>query len=239
MLDSADHRYVVTDYLYFADKYLKTQHPIEDILVGNAQDLSATKPNINVVPWPYCVGVEVEDAAYTMPVQQEKSLHFRGWGWPKQRVDFVVACYKAGLPFSGGFYAREELIKDAPFPQELRKERVDFREYLMEMKKCQIALNPVGNGQMCFRTYEIFRAGLCCITDRLDIRWHCRSPKHGEEWFVAESTEEAVKMAEALLEDPETCARVGENARKYWEKYCCPEHGARRLMQLLGWEYQA
>lgn len=239
MLDSADHRYVVSDYLYFSDMYLKTQHPIENILVGNAQDLSASKPNIPVVPWPYCVGSEIEDAAYTEPVQQERRLHFRGWGWPKRRVDFVAACYEAGLPFCGGLYAREELVKRAPFPEELRKERVGFREYLAEMKRSQVALNPVGNGQMCFRTYEIFRAGLCCITDRLDIRWHCRPPKHGEEWFVADTPEEGVKMATALLDDPETCARVGANARKYWEQFCRPESGAKRLMQLLGWEYQS
>jgi hypothetical protein len=236
MLDSADHRYVVSDYLYFADYYLKTQHPIGNILVGNSQDLSAKKPSIPVVPWPYCVSSEIEDSAYTESIFSKPSVHFRGWGWPKKRVDFVKAIHQAGVPFTGGLYARKELVEKAPFPEDLRKERIGFREYLREMKQCQIALNPVGNGQMCFRTFEIFRAGLCCVSDRLDIRWPFPEPRHGVEWFVADSPEDAVQISRALLDNPEKCAEVGANARLFWERYCKPKHGARRLLQLLGWE---
>lgn len=239
MLDSADHRYAVTDYLYFADYYLKTQHPVENILVGNGQDLSGKRPNIPIVAWPYCVSAEIEDAAYTQEVHQEPRVHFRGWGWPKRRVDFVKAIHEADIPFSGGLYARSELIEQAPFSDDLKKDRIEFRDYLLEMKKCQIALNPVGNGQMCFRTYEIFRAGVCCISDRLDIRWPFPEPRHGVEWFVADSPEDAIKIAKTLLEDPAKCAEVGANARAYWERYCSPDHGAKRLLQLLGWEHSS
>lgn len=237
ILDSADHRHVVDAYLHFADIYLKTQHPRGQAMVGDSIVLSNRCPGIPVVPWPYCTAVEAEESIFSGPMisKPEPFVHFRGWGWPPKRTAIVEKLRTAGIPFKGGLYARPELHGFSGYPDELIVDRIPFRDYLAEMRSCMVALNPVGNGEICFRTYEIWRCGICMVSHKLDVKFPGPEPVHGREWIVCDTDEEIIETCKALLADPETCARIGAAGRLYWERYCQPAVAASRLLDVLGW----
>ena len=186
-----------------------------------------------VMSWPYCPSSWIAPSWEPPGSPRKPLLHFRGWSWPAKRVATLEGLRKASVPICGGLHQRSGIQMNVDFHPDLRADKIPFQQYLDEIAGCTMALNAIGNGEMCFRTCEIWRTGTCMVTLPIDVQFPGRAPKNGEEWVMVEDPAKLPGTIMELLKEPELCAKIGEAGRRYWRTFQGPEAWSRRFAAMI------
>ena len=100
------------------------------------------------------------------------------------------------------------------------KDRLPFQEYINTLYQSKMSLSPFGQGEVCYRDFEIFEFAVVMIKPNMDIVNTNPNPYIANETYIpvdldwADLNEIVIKM----LDNPNKLSYIVDNSRKVYDE---------------------
>ena len=149
---------------------------------------------------------------------------------PNKTID-LCAIFNANHPPSsdhfaenGSYYTNHRtgawnMIGDNPGYSFL-KDRLPFQEYMNALYQSKLSLSPFGQGEVCYRDFEIFELGVAMIKPTMDIVNTNPNPYIPNETYIPVDLdwEELNETVLEMLDKPDKIQYIVENSRKVYDE---------------------
>jgi hypothetical protein len=230
LIDSLDYASVPRYYYENADFYFKAQYPKTPITVKNSGEKEGFEAEgahrFSLTPSYKTLAVKNAHS-----FSQNTDVFFNGSAWPQDRIKLTSAVKaQKELKFSGGLYNREDLPFNNVFPKELFCPRLGLKDYLKQILGSKICLNFKGNGDNCFRQFEILHLGGFLLTQKTESHF-CHVDTPGIVYFDGER--DLVEKIRYYLGHDEERAQMALNGRKFFEEYLSPQKLTEYILEVV------
>ena len=100
------------------------------------------------------------------------------------------------------------------------KDRLPFQEYINTLYKSKLSISPFGQGEVCYRDFEIFEFGVVMIKPTMDIVNTNPNPYISNETYIPVDLDWK-ELNDTVLETinkPDKIQYIVENSRKVYDK---------------------
>lgn len=189
------------------------------------------------------------DLGYDITEENWKKIKLSGWNlgyfmgdqfrpttqkWqpisPNKTID-LCAIYNAIHPPSTDHFAENasyytnhrngawEMIGDNP-GYSYAKDRLPFKEYMNTLYQSKLALSPFGQGEVCYRDFEIFELGVVMIKPTMDRVKTNPNPYIANETYIPVDLDwkELNDKVLEMISKPDKLQSIVENSRKVYDE---------------------
>ena len=226
VVDSLDYASIPRFYYENADFYFKAQYPKDGkILVKNTGEDGYEASGIH--RFSLTPSYKVLNLKTAPSFDRPIDVFFNGSAWPQDRIQLVSKIKsRKSIKFSGGLYNRADLPFNNVVPKELHCGQLGLQKYLASVLGSKVCLNLRGNGENCYRQFEVLHLGSLLLTQETNNHFcHVEAPKDCFGTFDGNILEKA----QYYLDHEEERVRIAENGRKFFEEHLHP----RKLVQYI------
>ena len=100
------------------------------------------------------------------------------------------------------------------------KDRLPFQEYINTLYKSKMSLSPFGQGEVCYRDFEVFELGVVMIKPSMDIVNTNPNPYIANETYIPVDLdwEDLNETVLKMLDKPDKLQYIVENSRKVYDE---------------------
>ena len=100
------------------------------------------------------------------------------------------------------------------------KDRLPFQEYINTLYKSKMSLSPFGQGEVCYRDFEVFELGVAMIKPTMDIVNTTPNPYIPDETYIPVDLdwEELNEIVLKMIDKPDKLQYIVENSRKVYDE---------------------
>ena len=149
---------------------------------------------------------------------------------PNKTID-LCAIFNANHPPStdhfaenGSYYTNHrngawDMIGDDPGYSFL-KDRLPFQEYMNALYQSKLSISPFGQGEVCYRDFEVFELGVAMVKPTMDIVNTHPNPYIPNETYIPVDLdwEELNETVLGMLDKPDKIQYIVENSRKVYDE---------------------
>ena len=149
---------------------------------------------------------------------------------PNKTID-LCAIFNANHPPSSDHFAENasyytnhrngawEVIGDNP-GYTFVKDRLPFQEYINTLYQSKLSISPFGQGEVCYRDFEIFEFGVVMIKPTMDIVNTNPNPYISNETYIPVDLDwtELNDMVLEMINKPDKLQYIVENSRKVYDE---------------------
>ena len=149
---------------------------------------------------------------------------------PNKTID-LCAIFNANHPPStdhfaenGSYYTNHrngawDMIGDDPGYSFL-KDRLPFQEYMNALYQSKLSISPFGQGEVCYRDFEVFELGVAMVKPTMDIVNTHPNPYIPNETYIPVDLdwEELNETVLRMLDKPDKIQYIVENSRKVYDE---------------------
>lgn len=162
------------------------------------------------------------------------------------RGEFLKSCQYAGMHIEGGLYYLKDdpdvlaEMPDYPFYEEVYKDfiydkRLSMDDYIKKTKESILVFNtPSVCGCHGWKLGEYLCMGKAIISSPLLREMPGEGLTHGKNIHIVNSPEEIYDAVVKINSDAQYRKRLGDGARRYYEKWIAPEIVIQRLLEKVG-----
>ena len=247
MVDASDVPYIPRFYAENSDVYFKCQlrRDASEVRNGN-EEQGVVVPGCDyeargIYPLPLMPAYKlVGDPAPLRGFAKNFDAFFAGSAWPRDRVAAIGRIKeRSEINFFGGLFNRSDLNFNTVVPDGLLMKRISPADHAIAMEMSRVCLSLRGNGENCFRQYEIMAAGSFLLMQRTGAFWGAAEPKDGEHLvYASESLDDVVdKVVHYSKADAER-ERVAAAGRRFFMEHYHPRVVAADVVEKMRRHYK-
>jgi len=241
IIDSTDTSFLIRKYRQNADYYFKCQLPKKDILIRNTKDNSYCKASDEELEnvFPLSLTPSFKEANFNhdriKPIRYNYDVFFNGSAWPEHRLKIISQIKEAKeISFFGGLFNRDDLKFNCVVPDELFHRKMNPSDYQYALNSSRIGLNIRGNGENCYRQYEILSLGSFLLTQKTKTCWGHKEPQHDQHaLFFDTDTNDIIDIIKSSLADNQKMSTIRERGSKFYRDNLHPRCLAEYILDTI------
>jgi len=152
------------------------------------------------------------------PVNQNKTIDLSAIYSAHHRPDSNHGAENASYYMKHRYGAWDVIGEDPGYT--FQKDKLPYQEYIQSLYQSKMALSPFGQGEVCYRDFEIFEFGVAMIKPTMDIVNTEPNPYIANETYIPVDVDwkNLNEVVQKMLDNPKKMSYIIDNSRKVYDE---------------------